>query len=308
MSERDRTTPMVVRAVVVTFNSEDLIGDFLESFAGLDSEGVDLQLVVVDNASIDETLAIVRDQAPWAEIVPLAENRGYSAGINAGAAVRGEWDALVVLNDDIRLRPDCLSILSDSIRGDGVGIVVPKLIDGQGALLQSLRREPTLGTVYAEAFLGGARAARLGWSETIAEPARYDTMQDITWASGCAWMIDAETWRRVGAWDESFFLYAEDLDYALRARDAGVVMRYVPQAEAVHLVGPSQRNPRLWSMSIWNRFRLYRRRHGGVRSMLFHFGLVCNEAIRWFSSNRIHRAGLAALLSEDARPVEVRGR
>ena len=129
---------------------------------------------------------------------------------------------------------------------------------------------------------------------------------EADWASGCAWLISRECWDTVGPWDESYFLYAEDIDYALRARDQGFRLRLAPEATAVHSVGPSHEVPRLWAMSVWNRYRLYRGRHGALRSALFRLSLLLNEALRAIRGRPIHKAGFAALLRSTNRPEEVR--
>lgn len=297
-----------VAVVVVTYNSAELLPDFL---ASLDDGmfGIDrFQVIVADNASSDGTVDVVKRLRPDAIIAELSSNRGYAAGINAAVAAGDHLDAILVLNDDIRLQPGSVARLYDALQAAHAGIAVPRLVDGKGDLLLSQRIEPTLRTVFSEAILGGRRAGSMDrMSELIHDTQAYEVESDITWASGCAWLISRPCWDAVGPWDESFFLYAEDLDYALRARDAGFAIRFTPDAQAVHLVGPSQRDPRLWSMLIWNRYRLYTRRHGSLRGRMFWLGLVLNEGVRSVRPGSIHRAGLKALLFESKRPAEVRG-
>ena len=100
----------------------------------------------------------------------------------------------------------------------------------------------------------------------------------------------------VGMWDESFWLYSEETDYCLRARDAGFRVRYVPYARAVHLEGDSHADPHLWSTMALNRVRLYRRRHGRLSSASFRGVVVLNEAVRGLAGRRASRTALAALL------------
>ncbi|GMQ94792.1 MAG: glycosyltransferase family 2 protein [Acidimicrobiia bacterium] len=296
-----------VTIVVVTYNSAALLPDF---FGALDVAlaGVSkYEVVVADNASRDETLEVVKRLRPRATIVALESNLGYAAGINAAVAASDRSDAILVLNDDIRLAPGSVLTLMAELADSDVGVVVPRLSDGDGHLLLSQRREPTVATSFGEAVLGGRRAGSIaGLSEVVTDPGMYGEKQDVTWASGCAWLIAARCWDAVGQWDESLFLYGEDLDYALRLRDEGYRIRYTPDADAVHLVGPSQSNPRLWAMSMWNRYRVFARRHGRIRSALFWSGLVVNESLRSMRSSSIHRAGLSALLFRSKRPEEVR--
>ena len=301
-----RTERPRITAVVVTYNSAELLADFFAAMAALEDD-IDVELVVSDNASSDGTIDMVRTEYPEVTVVESNENRGYSAGINAGVRAARPSDAILVLNDDIRLESGTLSRLYAALGEPGSGITVPRLVDGSGELLKSLRREPSISRVLGEAVLGGERAglySHLG--EVIEDEASYEEPADVVWASGCAWLISRSCWEDVGEWDESYFLYAEDTDYALRARDRGHAVRFVPDAGAIHLVGPSHRDPRLWTMSVWNRYRLYRRRHGPVRAGLFRLGLLLNESIRALAGRPVHRAAAEAIMNPNKLPDEVR--
>lgn len=300
--------PVEVTLVVVTYNSSDLLEDF---FASLPSalEDVDrYQIVVSDNASDDDSVGLAKRLCPDCLVVTSKVNRGYATAINAAVAAAAPAENVLVLNDDIRLRPGSVRTLLSALATDpSVGIAVPRLVDGDGNLLLSQRREPTVARAFGEAILGGDRAGRYKRLGSVVQGEdAYRRATSPTWASGCAWLIGGACWQSVGPWDESLFLYSEDVDYALRVRDAGFTMRFVPDAEAVHLVGPSHANPRLWSMAVWNRYRLFRRRHGVVRSEFFRLGLLLNEVSRAAAGRKVHRAGALALVSKSGRPTEVR--
>jgi len=296
-----------VTVVVVTFNSEDLMPGFFQALPrGL--VGVDAaEIVVADNGSTDRSIEISRELWPQVTVVPMGRNAGYAAGINAAVRAARPSDAIVVLNADIRLGDESIARLLDTVAESGVGIAVPRLVDGDGQLLKSLRREPTVLRTLGEAVLGGTRAGRYGsLGEVVEQNRRYDIATEADWASGCAWLISRECWDTVGTWDESFFLYGEDADYALRARDRGFRLKLAPTASAIHLVGSSHQIPRLWAMSVWNRYRLFRRRHGPLRSAAFRGTLMLNEGIRALPGRTVHRAGFAALVRSKSRPDEVR--
>ena len=296
-----------VAAIIVTFNSEAVIAACLDSLAGGAGEGRALEVVVVDNASSDGSIAVARNHAVEPTIVAMAENAGYAAGINAGVAAVGDVDYVLVLNDDTRVGDGAIEALVDAVSDRGVGIAVPKLVDGAGRLLNSQRREPSIGRVFGEALLGGDRAGRFPWlGEVVHDEAAYRDARTVSWASGCAWLITRSCWNSVGPWDESLFLYGEDVDYALRSGDAGFGVRFTPHAEVTHLVGPSHDDARLWTMSVWNRYRVYRRRHGAFASGLFRLGLILNEGLRAVAGRRVHRAALAALIDPRRLPDEMR--
>ncbi|WP_426241942.1 glycosyltransferase [Nocardioides sp. LHG3406-4] len=279
----------------MTHNSAAHLPAFAASLPGGLSGVPHWQLVVVDNDSADGTPQLVEQLLPDARVVRSGRNAGYAAGINAGAALAPEDGPILVLNPDVRLHDGCAARLLAALDQDRVGIAAPRLLDDDGALAPSLRQEPSLRRVWAEALLGGRRAARLGLSETVADPAAYESGHDVEWATGAVLAVSAECRRTIGPWDESFFLYSEEVDYCRRARSAGFTVRYVPEAVASHTSGEYGGNVDLWRILVRNRARDYARHHGRVRTTLFRAGLATGEAIR--SRGPAHRAGLRAALA-----------
>jgi GT2 family glycosyltransferase len=286
-----------VAVVVVSYNSERLLPDLIASLrSGMD--GVAWRLVVADNASVDGSVEAVRRLAPDATVVEMGRNAGYAAGINAAVAAVSDYTAILVLNPDVRLAPGCAPALVATLRQPGTGIAVPRLADRHGVLIPTMRREPSILRVFGDAVLGAERAGRYpSLGEVVTDERRYDGEAVTDWAEGSTVMIDAECWRRCGPWDESFFLYSEETDFALRARDAGFVCRFTPSARAVHLEGDSRRSPGLWALLTLNRVRLYRRRHGRAHTAGFWAILVLREFSRTLLGRRPSRAAVRALLS-----------
>jgi N-acetylglucosaminyl-diphospho-decaprenol L-rhamnosyltransferase len=282
--------------VVVTYNSEHLLNDLLASFdEGL--KGISWHLTVADNASTDNTVSTLRRLAPGATLIEMGRNAGYAAGINAGVKAARAHSAILVLNPDVRLMPGCAAELLGALR-PGTGLSVPQLLDAKSELIESMRREPTVLRAWADALLGAQRAGRyraLGEVVTDRRPYRKETVTD--WAEGSTLLISAECWQRCGPWDESFFLYSEETDFALRARDVGFVTRYVPSALAVHLEGDSGQSPGLWTLLMLNRVRLFRRRNGKVRTVAYWGALVSREASRAILGRATSRAAVKALVS-----------
>lgn len=300
-----------VAVVTVTFNSGGLIEDFVDALGpGLD--GLDWHLTIADNASSDDTAAEIRKYAPDARLVETGRNGGYAAGINAAVAAADPFDLVLVLNPDVRLLPGCGPALLDALRRHSAGIAVPRLCRANGDFSPSLRREPTLLRAAADALIGANRAGRhalLG--ESVTDRAAYEEERFADWAEGSVMLIDGPCWRACGGWDESFFLYSEETDYALRARDHGFRLVYTPAARARHLEGDSGVSPPLWTLLTLNRVRLYRRRHGIVASAAYWGFVLLREATRGLRGDAIGRAATRALvnparLREQAGPHSVR--
>ncbi len=294
---RHRTDPPAV--VVVTYNSARDIDGFLDSLDALDPEDTEepLQVVVVDNASSDDTLERVRRHRRKVEVVENGGNLGYAAGLNAGLAVVEDDRVVVVANPDIRVQPGFLAAIDRAIGQPGVGVVVPRLLDENGRIAWSLRRSPSATRAFADALLGGRRAGRWGVGETVGTPEAYRTPGEVAWATGALLVILPACRARVGPWDPSFFLYSEETDYLLRVRDAGFSVRFEPEAVAVHRGGDLHRASWLWELMTLNRVRLVAKRQGRTRTKAFWFTVLLNEVLRAPRSSN-HRRAARALLRE----------
>ena len=285
-----------IAVVVVTYASESLLADMVASLEP-GFRGLDWHLTVADNASPDNTVAVLRGLAPHARVVQTGRNAGYAAGINAAVARAAPHTAVLVLNPDVRLGPDCVRELVRVMRERNAGIVVPRLLDERGAVRPSQRREPTVGRMLGDALFGARRIGRYGIGEVVTDLRQYTRETAVDWAEGAVMLIDRECWRACGPWDETFFLYSEETEYALRARDRGFTMFYVPRAEARHLGGESTVSPGLWTLLTLNRVRLFRRRHGLSATAAYWAALVLREAIRAVMGKRRSRAAVRALFS-----------
>lgn len=283
--------------VVVTFNSRSQLGGLIDSLPpGMD--GAHWQLVVADNASHDGTAELVRKELPQATVVDMGRNAGYAAGINAALAAADPFTAALVLNPDVRLKAGCVPTLLRALREPGVGIAVPRLEDGDGQLILSMRREPTVTRALADALVGAERAGRyprLG--EMVSDPRCYDSPSLTDWAEGSTQLISSECLETCGPWDDSYFLYSEETEFGLRARDRGFATKYVPTAAAVHLEGDSASSPPLWALLVTNRVRLFRRRNGWLKAVPFWGVTLLREASRSLLGRTTSRAAVRSLIS-----------
>ncbi len=292
-----------VSVVIVTYNSSKVLGGCLDSLpAGL--QGVDVaEIVVADNASTDGVVALAEERnISGLRIVHVGRNAGYAAAINTAVETLKESDSILVLNPDVRLRPGSVFALAGALQNLGVGIAVPRLVAPTGELQYSLRREPSLGRAVAEALLGGDRADRLaGLGERITDPRRYDVSAPAVWATGAVMLISRAALRAIGSWDESFLLYSEETEFALRAADHGWQLWFEAGAEAVHIGGESRTKPMLAALLAVNRVRLYRRRHRTIAGFSYYVAVTFGEALRAAAGRQTSRAALGALLFRSRR-------
>ena len=297
-------TRVDVAVVVVTYNSALEIVPLLQALPAA-LAGVDAHVVVVDNHSTDDTLDRVRRVSLSTSVVALACNRGYAAGINAGVAAAREHRAVLVINPDVGLGQGAVPRLLAHLDEPGVGIVAPRIIDANGDFYPSLRREPTLLRAAGAAFVGGRRAGKYEMiGEVITDPARYERPTRADWATGAIMLISGACWRSVGPWDETFFLFSEETDFALRAKDAGWILRYVPDVAVIHRGGISTSTaPLPYALLARNRVRLYGKRHGRIATAAYRTIVGVHEGLRVVRGGRHHRAALKALISQRSELV-----
>ncbi len=285
-----------VAAVVVTYNSADHIEALLDSIPAA-AGGLEVRVVVVDNASTDRTRAIVSDRSDC-ELIE-APNLGYAAGINRGIDRVEDDRQVLVLNPDVVLAPDSIAALSARAAGD-VGIVAPLVTNADGSLHHSLRRDPTVLRT-----LGLTRTGRPSLAEYVEDPSAYTTAGPVDWALGAVLLVSVDCRHRVGRWDESFFMYSEETDYSLRARDVGYATWFEPRARAMHVGGGSGQSPQTHAMQIVNRVRLYRRRHSRLPSAAFMALTMLRELVWLPRSGAKSRAAIAALARPSRRPPQL---
>jgi GT2 family glycosyltransferase len=222
-------------AIVVTYRSAAHVGACLEALSAAVGP-LEVELVVVDNASGDPTPELVRQASPGACLIVNETNRGFAAAVNqASRAARGRY--LLLLNPDARPLSGCVSRLVAEL--DAVpqaALAGPRLLDPGGTPQPSAWPAPGLLSLAYDAFLLNNLMPRSRLR--LVTPAGEDPV-DVECLSGACLLVRRSAFEALGGLDERFFIYYEDTDLGLRARAAGYRVRFVPSARAVHLVGGS---------------------------------------------------------------------
>ncbi|SDE15301.1 glycosyltransferase family 2 protein [Rhodococcus tukisamuensis] len=291
--------------VIVTYDSADVLPGCLNSLVQ-GQRGVELAAtVVVDNASVDNSVAVA--EASRVTTVRMGRNAGYAAGFNAGVAVLDldALDAVCVLNPDCRLRPGALAALADAVQRPGYGIAAPRLVNPDGTLQPTLRRMPAVHRAVVEAVVGGSRAGRFG--ELIKAPEPHATPGPAAWATGAALLMSVEALRTTGEWDESFLLYSEETDFILRAADQGWALWYEPAAVVEHLGAASGFSPALAGLIAVNKIRLFRRRRRLLATIAYALAVTAGEGVRALAGRPCSRAAFIALVRPSQRLTSLAG-
>jgi len=237
--------------------------------------GVDLQVVVVDNASSDGTADHVRGAFPSVEIVELPHNTGYAGALCEGARRAGPGRDLLALNVDTVVAPDAiLALLRVLDARPEVGVAAPRLQNPDGTLQPSIYHFPTVGRFVLQAL----RLERLG-----RRTPDHDVAQDVEWASGAALLARREAWDAVGGFDPAYRFYVEEIDFQRRVHDAGWAVAFEPSAVVVHHGGfapvPAER-----FLLAHDGFERYFAVHDGpVAQVLARLALCLVAASRWLA-------------------------
>jgi GT2 family glycosyltransferase len=215
---RDRAGRLSV--VIVTYNSHAAIASNLEPLVA--QLGPDDELVVVDNHSADDTLAVVHELAPVATVLETGRNAGFAAGANAGAAA-ASGDLLLFLNPDARPAPGFVEAIAAPLRDDRGWAAWMGLVTAQGGRVVN-----TNGGILH--FTGIAWAGEAG----ALAPGSLSGPRGAAFLSGACLAVPRVEWDRVGGFAEAYFMYQEDVDLSLRIRLAGGRLGVEPTAIVDH--------------------------------------------------------------------------
>lgn len=227
-------TAPFVRIVIVNFRAAELTLTCLDHLAALTYPVDRREVVVVDNASGDGLVDRLRTEWPDVRVVANSANRGFGAGCNAGIALPGDWDAIALVNNDSTPRPDWLGALvstwqSPPPTSGPVGAVA-------GKVLLADTDPPRLNSAGCDLRDGGFNADR---GDGSVDDGRFDTPVEVFGWSGASVLLDRRMIDDIGLFDESLFLYYEDVDMVWRGRRRGWSVVCAPGAVSEHARGSS---------------------------------------------------------------------
>jgi hypothetical protein len=257
---------------VVTYNTRDLTVAALHRLVNA-SDGCRLRLLVRDNASSDGTADAVAAHFPEAEVDAGAENLGFAAGVNTLLA-RSTAPWFLALNSDAWPEPGAVRRLVSAAEAfPFAAAVAPRLERPDGTLEHSTYPFPSL-EVAAVTAVGLYRRIGRRRAETLALVGSWmhDRPRSVDWAVGAALLFRREALEDIGGFDEQFFMYVEDLEWAWRAHHHGWEIRFEPTAVVRHVgnaSGAAAYGRRRTSTYLQNTYRFYRRHHGPVSTAAF---------------------------------------
>lgn len=216
--------------VVLNWNGLDDTRECIRSLQ--DNTYANYKIVVVDNASADNSREILRKEFPSATIIANETNLGFAGGNNVGISysLKNGADYILLLNNDTAVEKDFLSeLIAKAETERKIGLLEPKIC------------------YYSERdtiWFAGGKVSRLKISGTHVglnkkDDGKFDVMKEVDYLTGCCLLIKRSVFENIGKLSEDYFLYYEDTDFCLRAKKAGFKCIYVPKSRIYHKVSRS---------------------------------------------------------------------
>ncbi len=278
---------MLLSVIIVSYNVRHFLDLCLHSVLRA-AEGLSVEVIVVDNASADDSVAWVRAHFPEIKVIANTGNAGFSKANNQGVAVaRGKY--ILFLNPDTVMPEDFFrKTLAYMEAHPQAGALGPRLIDGKGQFAPDSKKGfPSFGialfkTIGLNRFFPKSRLFNGYYAPHIGE---YETAAAEV-LSGCCMLVRREAMEQVGgAFDERFFMYCEDVDLNYRIAQGGWQNVYFPETNLIHYKGESTRKATLSYIRIFNEaLAAFVRKHyskGSARVFIFllHIGIAVRAVL-----------------------------
>jgi GT2 family glycosyltransferase len=252
---------MKLSIIIVNWNAKELLRKCLASLYHF-TEGVEFEVLVVDNASHDGSPEMVASEFPSVILIRNSDNRGFGPANNEGIErARGEY--LLFLNQDTELIENSFPTLLNKMDNDTrIGLLGPKLLNSDGSVQPSCRTFPTLVSQILILLKAHNAFPRIG-------PVKRYYMLDCDYASerevdqlmGAAMLTRREVIDRVGNFDENFFFWFEEVDFCYRVKQAGWSIVFTPATAVIHHKGESQKALPARQKRFNRSLRLYFKKH-----------------------------------------------
>lgn len=215
--------------IIVNWNGEKVIGECLESLRSIDYSN--FRITVVDNASMDSSPEIIRNSFPEVELIENEENLLFAGGNNIALrrALDQDGELFLLLNNDTEVDPDFATELAEVLKNPEAGIAGPKIYYYDDP------RRIWYGGGGFYPLIGVPRHLNIRKLDT----GRQEQPGETGYVTGCAMMVKREVFRDIGLLDVSYRMYCEDVDFCLRAKEAGWECWYAPEARVWHKVSSS---------------------------------------------------------------------
>jgi GT2 family glycosyltransferase len=223
-----------ISILIVNWNTRELLANGLQSLAET-VRGLSLEVIVVDNASTDGSAAMVRERFPQVRVIENRENRGFGAANNQAMRVMAGRYALLLNSDAVLTEGAVEKLFSFLETHPDAAMACGQLLNADGSKQNSIAAFPTLLTLMTNTSLLEILFPRRYPSKRYPHPEPIEVESGI----GACLMVRKEAIDAVGMFDERYFFFFEETDWALQMRQAGWKSYHVPAARIYHLQGRS---------------------------------------------------------------------
>lgn len=273
---------MELSILIVNWNTRDLLAQCLESVYAY-PPNVGFEVIVVDNNSSDGSASMVREKFPHITLLENDANVGF-AKANNQAIAQSHGGHKLLLNPDTLVQPDALTVLVSFMRENPtVGAAGSLLLNSDGTLQTSCFPAPTLfrelwGLFHFDKLIPLANYRMNDWPHD--KPRPVDTIR------GACMIIRGDVLDRIGALDEDYFMYSEEVDLCLRLRRKGWQIYWVPQARIIHFGGQStqQAAVRMFIQLYRGKLQYFRKNYGRAYAVAFKIILIFASLARLLMS------------------------
>jgi len=236
----------LVSMIIPNWNGGEDILNCLQSIRNLDFPKDSLEIIVIDNNSADGSPAQIKERFPETKLVLLKENVGAPTACNVGIS-KASGGFLFKLDHDVILDPSCLKeLLAVADSASEIGIV--------GAKIYFLDEPSKIWCAGGVINWKRGTTSSLGVFEE--DQGQFNEIQEVDFVAGCGLLIKRETIEQIGLLDERFFIYWDETDWCIRAKNAGFRVLCVPQAKIWHKVSASMGTSSLASIYYMHRNHL----------------------------------------------------
>lgn len=254
---------MKLSIILVNWNTRELTHNTLASVYR-ETSGIDFEVIVVDNKSADDSVAMIKRDFPQVKLIENTNNDGFAKGNNLGLTIaQGEY--LMLLNTDTIVHDKAITKLVSYLDTHTDTMMVgPRLLNGDGTFQHACRRNlPDIWNSFFHLFgftkLFKNNAAINNYKKYNQDP---NTTEPVTALSGAAMLFRRKVYEHTGGLDERFFMYGEDLDFCKQVFDEGWITMYVADAKITHFGGGSSAKRRTKSLvNFYEAMWLYYDKH-----------------------------------------------
>jgi len=278
LEERIKMAGCDISLLIVNYNTSHLLKDMMSALTSSIGD-FSLEIVMLDNASKDDSAAKIRQDYPSVDLLENDKNVGFGRANNQALELAtGRY--ILLLNTDAFVSPDTLKKTLEYMESHPeCGVLGVKLLGRDGELQPSCRYFPTPWNIFL---------SRTGFSRFFPQTKlvddmswNHDAVRECDWVPGCYYLIRRQVIDQVGLFDPRFFLYYEEVDHCKRVKQAGWQVIYYPDTSVVHIGGESAKTDneistvgrQIPALQIESEL-LYFRKHYGLLGLLLHFFLI----------------------------------